>query len=48
MLVDLTGAELTSRDEFAVYFRHRDTRKGDRSQLSREAIRCYRETLSGP
>ena len=48
MLVDLTEAELTSRDEFAVYFRYHDTRKVDRSQLSREAIRYYRETLFGP
>jgi metal-responsive CopG/Arc/MetJ family transcriptional regulator len=43
--VTLTESELTSLDELRVYFRRTERRAVDRSQLIREAIRCYREAI---
>ncbi len=43
--VYLTEAELTLLDELKAYFRRREKRKVDQSQLIREAIRHYRRAV---
>ena len=43
--VYLTEDEITSLDELRAYFRRQERRQVDRSQLIREAIRHYHETM---
>jgi len=43
--VYLTDNELTSLDELKAHFRRHDRRHVGRSELIREAIRHYRETI---
>jgi hypothetical protein len=43
--VYLTEDEITSLDELRAHFRRRERRQVDRSQLIREAIRHYHETM---
>gem|GEM_PF-6458517 len=43
--VYLTEDEITSLDELRAHFRRQERRQVDRSQLIREAIRHYHETM---
>ena len=43
--VYLTEDEITSLDELRAHFRRQERRHVDRSQLIREAIRYYHETM---
>ncbi len=43
--VYLTEVDISALDEMKSYFRRREKRQVDRSQLIREAIRRYREEL---